>query len=156
MKSAGSGTGESSPDAAWSIFFGSTTRAPSMSAMSGPHHWDSSSGGVPTWTIVTTPRTSDSGRHPAGTSIVIGSPNLDRIVAGSKTGAAGAFAYGEIEAGDVSGVAAAAEGTFDVAGDEDPATEPHAATSEAMTKASVAARPRAGPTMSRFLSDSLE
>jgi len=81
---------------------------------------------------------------------------MDAIVAVSKTVAAVAFADDEIEAGDLSGVAAAAEGTLDITGDEDRATEPHAATSEAMTKASVTARPRADPTMSRFLSDSLE
>src|SRR3954451_340861 len=111
MKSGGSGTGEPSPDAGWSIFFGSTTRAPSMSAMSGPHHWDSSSGGVPRWTIVTTLRTSDSARHPAGTSIVIGSPNVDAIVAVLNTVAAVVFAHGEVKAEEIGGVAAGAEGT---------------------------------------------
>src|SRR5436190_6143712 len=125
MKSGGSGTGEPSPDAGWSIFFGSTTRAPSMSAMSGPHHWDSSSGGVPRWTIVTTPRTSESARHPAGTSNVIGSPNEDGIVAVSKTVAAVVFADGEVKAGDATEVAAAAEGTLDVAGDGGWPNDPH-------------------------------
>jgi hypothetical protein len=90
-----------------------------------------------------------------GTAIVIGSPNVDEIVAVSKTVGAVVFADGEVKAGDATEVAAAAEGTLDVAGDGGWPTDPHAATSEAMTKATVTGRPPADPTISRFLSDSL-